>query len=90
MNDMNKRQHKKKNKRQEKLMDCFGELLSYKEEKELDKRHHEYIVSQFYRNKGYDYEAEEYASIIGVNFKYEPIIYHYPNRRRWKALEGFM
>ena len=84
---MNKRQKKKKNKRQEMLTECFGYPLSYKEEKEYIKEHHEYIVSCYFRNKGYDYEAEEYAAIIGVPFQYEPIKYHYPNRTRLKAME---
>ena len=83
---MNNRKRKKREKRKKMLLEIWGYPMTYKEQREMQRRYHEYVVSVECRNNGYDYEAEEFANIIGVPYVYEKLKYHYPNRFRWRKI----
>lgn len=84
---MNKRKRKKREKREKMLLDIWGYPMTYKEQREMERSYHEYHVSVYCRNQGYDYEAEEYANIIGIPYVYRKLEYHYPNRFRWRKID---
>lgn len=83
---MNKRQAKKKKKCEEKQIEIWGWPMSYKEQRRLERAWHENNVVNNYRNKAYDYELEEIASMIGATYVHEDNMYKYPNRMRFKTL----
>ena len=83
---MNKRQAKKKEKRENKLLDVWGYPMSYREEKQVKRCYHEHIVSVEFRNIKDDYDCE-LASILGITYRKEENRYHYPNRFRFRTYD---
>ena len=73
---MNKRQSKKKEQREKKLLDAWGYPMSYREEKQMERGYHEYIVNAEFRNRSYDSFVSDFGIIPRV------CDYYYPNRFR--------
>lgn len=87
---MNKRQHKKENKRKEMLLEIWGYDMSYQEKKVMERQYHEEVIVKDYRHIDYTEELEELSSILGIPYKVEKINYKYPNRMRFRALNKIL
>jgi len=84
---MNKRQSKKKQKRERYLINGLGFPVTYREEREWSRAHHEYLVSICCRNRLLNKVDTMMAEIIGIPYKYGENSYKYPNRGARKALK---